>query len=70
MPGSMQAEDARIDMVRRLTLRETGTPGYLHPAWVERERTRNNHLSLKGSWFWCGKLFTWFTPTHGPQPQY
>lgn len=45
MSGSLQAEDARIDMVGWLTLKETGIPGCLHPAWVKKERTRNNHLS-------------------------
>lgn len=60
MAGSVQAEDARIDVVSCCTLKETETPGCLHPAWVKKERTKKNHLS-QGQLVSMWKNFTWFT---------
>lgn len=45
MPGSVQVEDAKSDVVSRLTLRNMGAPGPWHPACIKSERTKNNHLS-------------------------
>lgn len=59
MPGSVWAEDGGTDMVSRLTLRNTGAPGYWYPAWVEKKEPGTT-ISLKGKWFWGGKPSTWF----------
>lgn len=56
MPGSVQAEDARIDMDGWFTQKGTGTPGYLHLAWVKKRKNQEQTSVSRATGFSVGNF--------------
>lgn len=71
MCGSVQAEDARIDIDGWLVYPKGSRDSWMFASCLgQKKKEPEITICLKGNWCRCGKLFTWSLPTHSPQTQH